>query len=383
MEKELYMREINGLVFTKDLGYRPGKIIINKNHIIEKIEFYDDEMKEIVPKQKIIPGLIDIHMHGAAGYDFCDASIEALENIDKYEKEHGIVKFCCATMTLPEEKLTEICKISKEYRKKCDTNHRNSGFEGIYLEGPFISNKKCGAQNANNVMNPDFEMLCRLNLASGNIIKYVVTAPEINGSKQFIKEASITGISISIGHTEASYEQAICSIENGARHITHLYNAMSEFNHRNPGVVGAALVMDDVETELIADGVHVDEAAIKLAFKVKEAEKIILISDSTMATGIEDGEYHLGDKKIIKKGNRAVLENGVLAGSVSNLYECMKYAITLGVSEQTAINAATMNPAKSLGIDNMYGSIEEGKSGEIIITDMELNIIEVITNSIK
>lgn len=344
-----------GHIFCPDGIFRAGKIIVENNVIVDII--FDDKYEGLA--DYIIPGLIDIHLHGAAGHDFSEGTEKALKAIERYEKSKGIVAFCGATMTLPKEKLCQIAKASSIYDK--------NAFKGIYLEGPFISEKRCGAQNSEHICDPDIHLLYELNEISKDYIKYVVIAPEKDGAIDFIEEVSLdTNMNVCLGHTDCDYDQAVSAFVFGASQVTHLYNAMPEFDKRSPGLIGAAF--DKAKyIELICDGQHVHPAAVRMTYEMFDDEKVILISDSTMATGLDEGRYMLGDKPIIVKDGKAVLEDGTLAGSCTDLYDCLINAIRFGVPMEKAIKSATINPAMSLGIDDYYGSIEIGKSGELLV----------------
>lgn len=382
------MRQIEGLIFTNECKYIPGKVFID-NGIVKEIEYYENSQDNIrkYEKNKIIPGLVDMHLHGANGYDFCEGTKESISAIEEYEFSHGIVCFLGATMTLGRQKLVDIVKSATEYiygnsneknNNEINDNEINKhGFKGIYLEGPFISANKAGAQNKEYVLFPQAELIDELTEYSENIIKAVVIAPELKNSFETIKYINQKGIIVSLGHTEADYDTANTAAESGATQITHIFNAMQKFDHRLPGIAGYALD-SNINIEIIADGNHLHDATIRILFKCKNDNEIILVSDSTMATGLEDGQYYLGDKNIIVKDNISLLEDGTIAGSVSNLYDCMTYAIKIGVDEIKAIKAATINPAKRIGVDDFYGSIEVGKSGNLIVVDNEYNLVEVI-----
>ena len=320
-----------------------------------------------------IPGLVDIHFHGAMGHDFCDADIEGLKEIARYEIEHGVTSICPATMTFPEDVLSNIMSVAKEYASD------SPELVGVNMEGPFISEKKIGAQNPKYVHKADVAMFERLQQVSGNLIKLVDIAPEVDGAFEFIEKCK-DKVKISIAHTAADYETADKAFKIGARHVTHLYNAMNPIHHRKPGPVIAALD-NKAEVELIADGVHIDEAMVRFTFSSFDKDKIILISDSMEATGLPDGEYQLGGQPVIKKGNLATLKDDTdtVAGSVTNLFDCMKTAVKMGVEFKDAVTAATINPAKAIGIDKDAGSIEVGKYADILLVDDELNIRYVVS----
>lgn len=376
--KKLDRKMVRGKVFCADGKFRQGTVILEDNEIVD-VDFSLADLNggRIVPTKYILPGLIDIHMHGANGIDGSVASIDDLVRLDKYEREHGVVSYLLATMTLPLEQIDDVCQNIAGAMASGEV----FGLRGAYIEGPFINKNKCGAQNSENALIPSEENADKLIsiIDKCGRVKCVALAPELGGCGQLIRTLSDKGIIVSIAHTEADYNQAIAGFEAGASQVTHLYNAMSSFNHRNPGVVGAAFDKSKY-VELIADGYHVNDAVVRSTFAMFGDDRVILVSDSTMATGLDEGNYWLGDNEIIVKGNKAVLKDDekVLAGSASNLFDCMVSAIKMGVDPAKAVKAATINPAKRLNIDMMYGSIEKGKMPGLIVTNDKWEIEQVI-----
>lgn len=352
-----------GNVFCEDNVFRYG-IVETENDIITDINIIDEETKG---NRYVIPGLIDVHLHGAFGYDICDASVESIKKISEYEKEHGIIGFVGATMTLPSD---EVESILSEAGKCCNSKE---GLLGICLEGPFISPNRKGAQKLEHIVRPSVELLKEFQDISGNNLKYVVVAPEEcrleGGFKEFATGAEELGINVCIGHSDASYDVAMNAFNDGASEVTHIFNAMSSFDKRSPGVVGAAFD-SDAYIELIADGNHVHPAMVRMVFNAFSDNKILLVSDSMMATGMEDGEYLLGGQKVLVKGNKATLESGTLAGGATNLFDCMINVIKMGVSIEKAVMAATVNPAHSLGVDDYFGVVKKGCDGHLVCFDL-------------
>lgn len=362
------MNKIRGIVYTDRFTFEPGTVTIEDDRI-KSVEICD--MAELTGEESrryLLPGLIDIHLHGCAGYDFCDGTKEALEAIENYELKHGITSFCMTTMTLPAERLEALCAVAGHHRTAC--------LQGIYLEGPFISEEKKGSQNPVFIQMPDMEMIKLLQENSGGLVKIVTIAPEVRGALECIKKGN-GSFRFSIAHTCSDYETALKAIESGASHVTHLYNAMPPFLHRAPGVIGAAADREETEVELICDGIHVHPSVVRSTFKLFGDDRIVLISDSMMAAGMQNGAYTLGGQKVLVNGKNAVLEDGTIAGSVSNLYDCMLMAVSMGIPKESAIRAATFNPAKSIGIENEYGTLESGKAADILVTDLDLNLCEV------
>lgn len=374
------MRLIKGMIYTDKMCFEPGSLIVEGDRI-EKIDRCEEET--LTEKERgtyVLPGLVDTHFHGCAGYDFCDGTAEAVRAIAAYELTHGITTICPATMTLSEEELTNICAVCYETVEKqtleCGIPLKDV-LRGIYLEGPFISMEKKGAQNPAYIHKPDMEMLRRLQQAAGGMIRIVAIAPETEGAMACIREGR-EDFRFSIAHTCADYETAKEAIEAGARHVTHLYNAMPPFTHRQPGVIGAAAEDGQTEVELICDGIHIHPSVVKSTFKLFGVEQMILISDSMMATGMEDGEYALGGQPVTVRGNRAVLKDGTIAGSATNLYDCMKTAIQMGVPKEEAVRAASFNPAKAVGLEKECGVLAPGRKADILLADREFSLLEVI-----
>ena len=320
----------------------------------------------------MIPGLVDIHFHGCRGADMCDGTVEALDVITSYEASVGVTSVCPATMTIPRDELLCVLKKAGDY-----TYHGGAHLVGINMEGPFISPSKKGAQAAENIMHCDYEYFRQLQDAANGLIKLVDIAPEEPGAFEFIDKAKDETV-ISIAHTAADYDTAKEAIEHGASHATHLYNAMPSLHHRNPGVIGAVRDSQKCHVELICDGVHIHPSVIRATFAMFGAERIILISDSMRATGLEDGEYTLGGQPVTVRGNLATLHDGTIAGSATNLMDCMRFAINeAGISLEEAIMCATANPAKEINIFDEAGSISVGKKADFVLLNNALDIVSV------
>lgn len=319
-----------------------------------------------------IPGLTDIHFHGCMGADISDGSVEAFDQIADYEARNGITTIVPATMTLPEKTLYQICEAASTFRRQQEAGEKENKAVlcGIYMEGPFVSKEKMGAQNPAYIKRADQKLFDRMQEKSGEMIRFVAIAPETDGAIEFIRENQKRTV-LSVAHTEADYSSAAKAFAAGASHVTHLYNAMTPFTHRNPGVIGAA-VDAEAEAELICDGVHVHPSAVRIAIKLFGEDHIIFISDSMRAAGLADGSYTLGGQKVEVKGQYARLESGNLAGSVTNLMDCMRWAVKeAGISLETAVKCAAVNSAKSAGIYEKYGSITPGKTANLVLLKKE------------
>lgn len=322
----------------------------------------------------LIPGLTDIHFHGCMGYDFCDGTKEAIEAMAVYEASCGITTMVPATMTLTADRLREICEAAASY-----PNEKGAVLAGIHMEGPFIAREKRGAQNEAYIQKPDAALFRELNRASGNQVKLLAIAPEVEGAMACI-DALKEEVVLSVAHTAADYEKASEAFCHGVHHVTHLYNAMSGLSHRAPGVVGAAADHREVEAELICDGIHIHPAVVRQTFRMFGEERILLISDSMEATGMPDGTYSLGGQKVLKRGNLATLSDGTLAGSATNLMDCVRIAVQkMQIPLETAIRCAAVNPAKSVGIYDQYGSITVGKVANLVLLrEADLSLSQVI-----
>ena len=321
----------------------------------------------------VIPGLTDLHFHGCMGKDFSDADPEGLEIMAKYELSQGVTQICPAGMTLLEEQLTKVCQVAAAHR---DANKPGAELCGINLEGPFLSTAKKGAQKADWIHAPDVDMFRRLMAASKGLVKLVSIAPEEPGAMEFI-EAVEGEVTVSIAHTTADYDTAMEAFRLGARQVTHLFNAMPPFSHRAPGVVGAALDTPICNVELICDGVHIHPSVVRATFKMFGPKRVILVSDTMRAAGMPDGDYTLGGQPVKVKGKYATLADGTLAGSVTNLMNCMRTTVSFGIPLEDAVWAAAVNPARAIGIFSRMGSLEPGKRANVVVLDQNLELKDV------
>ena len=360
----------NALLYEENVGFVKKDLYIEK----DRISYNSDSNSEIIDAEGLyaIPGLIDIHFHGCVGYDFCDGTKEAIQAIADYESSCGVTSICPATMTLGYEELSKIFSNAASYQ-----SDHGADLVGIYMEGPYLSHEKKGAQNDAYIKVPDIEHFKEMQKLSGGLIKVVAIAPEAAGAMEFIKEVK-DDVVISVAHTTANYEIATKAFECGASNVTHLYNAMLPFSHRKPGVVGAASDAEHVKVELICDGLHIDPSVVRATFKIFGDDRIILISDSMMATGLADGEYSLGKQKVFVTGNKATLTDGTIAGSTTNLMACMKSAVNMGIPLESAVKCATVNPAKQIGIFDEYGSLAPGKYADVVLLNKNLDIDTII-----
>lgn len=348
--------EINGAL--TDIGIEDGRIAY-----IGKLDCDGVDLGGA----KLYPGLIDTHSHGCLGFDASDLE-DNLEQMAKYELENGITTWYPTTMTIAVDDLEKI--ISRDL-----STYGGANMPGFHMEGPFINVKCKGAQNAEYVISANMSDFLRCN-ASGQV-KKITVAPECDGAIEFIKECPAL---VSIGHTECDYDTASAAFRAGAKCITHTYNTMPGIHHRAPGPIGAGSDADGVYAELICDGIHIHPSAVRMLIKIFGEDRIVLISDSVRAAGLEDGTYDLGGLNITVKDGVARTEGGNLAGSTTNLFNCVKKAIEFGVPEATAVKMASENPARMMGLNK--GKIEVGYDADFIAVDGEFNLLFTVLGGV-
>ena len=317
----------------------------------------------------VIPGLIDVHSHGNSGADFSDGDYEGLKRMAAHYAAEGITSFAPASMTLPYEVLE---KAFATARKIVDEKPAGcSVLRGIQMEGPYFSYKKRGAQNADYLKEPDFEGFKKLYEDCGGLVRIVDIAPELPGAAEFVEKASKL-CTVSVAHTDSDYDHARAAYDAGATHLTHLYNAMPGINHRNPGVIPAAVETPGVRAEIISDGYHIHPAAVRLAFSMFGGDRMVLISDSGRCEGLPEGsKFELGGQDAWLRNGVAKLADGTIACSATNLFDCMRNAISFGVKEEDAVRAASYNPACAIGADQEVGSIESGKVADFVVCNAD------------
>lgn len=389
----------NVKIFRDNKTFLPGAIEL-ENGSIKRLLFqkenhkYEEELAGIAARSDVVmdgkdcyavPGLIDIHFHGCKGYDFCDGTAKAIEEIANYQASVGVTAISPATMTLPVETLEQILSTAAEYSREKQQEREKGGqckgadLLGINMEGPFISKIKKGAQDARYIIPCNADIFRRFQTAAQGLVKFIGVAPEEGDAPAFIGQVKDT-VKVSLAHTNADYDCAKAAFDAGACHAVHLYNAMPPFTHREPGVIGAVSDSSHVMAELICDGIHIHPAVVRSTFRMLGEDRIILISDCMRATGMPDGQYTLGGLDVNVKGKRATLaDGGALAGSVTNLMDCVRTVVKeMEIPLETAIACATVNPAKSLGVYGQYGSIDLGKRGNIVLLNENLELEAVI-----
>ncbi|MBR4099379.1 MAG: N-acetylglucosamine-6-phosphate deacetylase [Clostridia bacterium] len=321
----------------------------------------------------VAPGLVDIHIHGYLGEDTSDGKAEGIEKMANGIMKNGVTSWCPTTMTVSMDEINTALNTVRSLKEKSKA-WDGAEILGVNLEGPFINPKKKGAQAETHIKAPDAKFI----IDNADIISVATMAPEMDGGCEAIAEIrEKSNVKVSVGHTDATFEEALAGIDAGATHITHLFNAQTPLHHRNPGVVGAALLRD-VYTELICDTFHVHKGLFELIAKIK-GDKLVLITDCTRAGGMPDGEYTLGGQKIIVNGIECLLEDGTIAGSVLKLNNAVKNVYNnTDMPLWTVVAAASLNPAKAIGVDDRKGSLDAGKDADIIITDRDFNIMKTI-----
>lgn len=361
----------NGYIKIKDQKISE---IGSLNHLSMDTEGFN--IFEIPAHFKAIPGFIDVHIHGVDGADTMDATKEALDTMVTALPKEGTTSFLATTMTQENKSIEKALRNIGEYIGEQNPKGKAEVL-GIHLEGPFVNPKMAGAQPIQHIIDPDLHLFKEWQTLSQNTIKLVTLAPEQPGGLEMIRYLSRNEIIASIGHTNATYDEVNLAIEAGANHVTHLFNQMRGLHHREPGVVGAAFLREELKAEIIVDGVHVRPEIVNLAYKQKRSEGLILITDSMRAKCLKNGKYDLGGQEVTVKEGKAVLGDGTLAGSVLRLGHAVKNIIDYtGCSLENAIEMASVNPAKQLKIYNRKGSITVGKDADIVILDehMEVNM---------
>ncbi|WP_436860082.1 N-acetylglucosamine-6-phosphate deacetylase [Staphylococcus caeli] len=369
----------NGRIYTEVGTIVQGYLII-ENGIITHIASgsYQGDLTTVdVQGQHVLPGFIDIHMHGGYGEDAMDASFDGLKHLSESLLSEGTTSYLATTMTQSDDNITKALENIVNYQQNQDSYHAAS-IVGIHLEGPFISEHKVGAQNPAYVQRPSTAKVEHFQKIANNQIKVITFAPEVDGANETLK-ALHNNICFSIGHTVATYDEVNEAVKHGARHVTHLYNAGTAFGHREPGVFGAAWLNDHLSTELIVDGIHSHPAAIEVAYKLKGNQRFLLITDAMRAKGMPDGDYDLGGQNVIVKGSEARLASGALAGSILKMNEGLRNLMTFtGDSLDQLWRVASLNQAIALNIDDKKGSLKVGKDADIVIANDNIDVLATI-----
>ena len=363
----------NAYVFTPDHGFLFGGFKVENGRFAEVFQGDCIEDGIDLAQRYVIPGLVDIHFHGAVGADFSDGDADGLRRMASFLAENGVTSFLPTSMTLPYDTLAKAFETAKEFMEQPAKNAAR--VLGVHMEGPFFSEKKRGAQNAAYLKEPDAAAFRSLFDGCDGAVRIVDVAPELPGAERFAKEVS-SYCKVSVAHTDAAYEDVAAVFSAGASHLTHLFNAMPPIHHRKPGVIGAASERDDVVAELICDGQHIHPSIVRMAFRLFPG-RICLISDALRCCGMPNGEYELGGQTVTLKDSVARLSDGTIAGAASHLFDDLRNAVAFGIPMREAIHAATLLPAKEAGYEKELGSIEKDKFADFIVCDSELHLLQV------
>ena len=318
----------------------------------------------------ILPGLIDMHVHGYLGYNVMTAQGNEMDKLSLLLAQNGITSFVPTTTTVEKN---QILSALRRIRKLAESGMSGACIRAIYMEGPFISQTYTGALLGGGIINPNMGVLNEFLNAGGDWIKLIAIAPEKKDAESLIRACVKNNIIVTIAHTAATYMDTVKAIKTGASHITHLFNAMSGLHHREPGVIGAAWETS-VTVELICDGYHISPTVIKMAYRLFGSKRIILISDNTQISGMEDGIYEMDGQISIVNNHICRLLNGPINGNMHSLMYCVKQAVSFGIPLELAVKMATLNPAKVLGIDSFTGSLEVGKDADLVVVDKNFNV---------
>ena len=349
--------------------FQHGSFRVENGRFAEILTTVPDEDGTDLQGRYVIPGLIDVHNHGNSGADFSDGDYDGLIKMARYLAQNGVTSFAPASMTLPYDVLEAAYKTAVQLKKAQPEGCAH--LMGIQMEGPFFSEKKKGAQNGAYLRDPDFGAFKHLYDVSEGLIRIADVAAELPGAVDFTAQAAQL-CTVSIAHTGCTYDEAAAVFDAGARHLTHLYNAMPGIHHRHPGPIGAASERENVVAELICDGHHVHPSAVRMAFRLFPG-RICLISDALRCCGMPDGQYTLGGQDVWLHDGAAHLADGTLAGSATNLWGCMQKAVEFGIPKEQAILSATLIPAQEIGCEDEIGSIAPGKLADFIVCDDRLN----------
>ena len=352
-----------------DLEIEGGRI----RQVGEKLSWSQNDLVVDCQGYTIVPGFVDVHIHGCAGADTCDGKRESIDAMAEFLLTKGVTSFCPTTMTVERAEIEAALLAAKAC---VDQPGPGARVVGVNMEGPFIAAARKGAQKEEAILPPDPELFRHFQELSGGIVRLVDIAPEQPGGLAFIREVKDL-CAVSIAHTTANYDQAKESFDAGITHATHLFNAMSGLHHRDPGVVGAVFDDSRVYAELICDGFHIHPAVLRAAFQVL-GDRALVISDSMRANGMPEGEpFDLGGQMVTVREGKATLADGTIAGSVSNLHQEVKNLVRFGIPLEQAVKAASLIPARSIGLEEEIGSIAPGKRADLVVLDENLDIVAV------
>lgn len=365
---------INASILTEEGMMDKGYVYIKNGKIAEtgpasSLPQHQAEVIELPEDSTVVPGFIDVHIHGAGGADTMDATTEALTTMASILPEEGTTSFLATTITQNQKAIIKALENAADYISHHNTPGKAEVL-GLHLEGPFINESRKGAQPAEHIITPDIELFAKMQEASGNNIRLVTLAPEKENGYELIAYLADNGVVASVGHSDATYGQMAEAVKAGATHVTHLFNGMRGMHHRDPGVAGAALLFDQLKIEMIADGIHVVPEMLDLSLRAKGTDGVILITDSMRAKCLKNGSYDLGGQEVSVAEGKALLADGTLAGSILKMKDSLKNMMEFtGISLEEAVKLASENPARQLKIFDRKGSIAPGKDADLIVLD--------------
>ena len=360
----------NGEVFV-NRGFVRGNLFVEDDQVLGVDVFAVDQADEVIDctNEFVVPGFVDIHCHGGVGVDTMDGKVESIAKLAKFVASNGTGAFLPTTMTMPLGDVTQALRAVDEAMK---AEVDGAEILGVHAEGPFINPDKKGAQKEENIFKPSVAAFEKMVGEFENVVRTITLAPEIEGAEELIRYLKKKGIVAIIGHTCATYEEAVKSVEWGVSHCTHLYNAMTGLSHRAPGVVGAMFDLDEASVEMIADLIHIHPAALRIAIEHKGVDKVALITDAMEAAGLPDGEYALGGQPVFVKDGAARLASGALAGSTLNQQQALRNIVSIGSSLEDAIVMLTETPARIIHADDTHGKLEKGFRANVTVLNKDL-----------
>jgi N-acetylglucosamine-6-phosphate deacetylase len=349
----------------------------------DEIQVPPDATHFAAPGSTVVPGFIDIHIHGAGGHDVMEATPRALDKITETVARHGTTSMLATTVTAPIDEtchsLERIARYVRNHEQPQEGNRLASEIVGVHLEGPFISHARRGVHPPEALAKPSIETFEKLSKAADGLVRLLTVAPELPGALKLIAYAAQAGITVGMGHTDATYDEARAGVQAGARHAVHMYNAMRPFDHRDPGIIGAVLTDPEITAEVIADGHHVAGPAIQVLMGTKGFETVLLVSDGIAATSMRDGKYPLGNLTVTVKDGVARSEEGKLAGSTLTLDRALRFVVGLGVPFEDALRMVTIQPARRIGLAGKKGILAPGSDADIVVLTPDLRVEAVMT----
>lgn len=372
----------NAMIFNDEFELVRADIQTDGDRIVQIGHHIDAQINDVevldVSGCMILPGFVDIHIHGCAGADTMDGTRSAIACMASQLIQKGVTSFCPTTMS---STLEEIDAALGAVRDCMDNPPNGASVLGAHMEGPYLSHEKKGAQSEEVLRTPDFEEFLEIYQKCKGAIRIIDVSPECENAGEFITHISKL-CTVSIAHSNADYDTAMEAFRLGCTHVTHLFNAMTGLHHRQPGIVGAVFDSPGVDAELICDGIHIHPAVLRTSFSLLGEKRSIIVSDSMRAAGMRDGEYELGGQKVFNSNGVAVLKDGTLAGSTTNMLNEVKNLLRFGIPLKQVVRSATINPASAIGMDGEIGSIQEGKRADLVILDEKLELRMVVARGI-